>query len=473
MATATVNATDAMGEANKVILAQKRAFEARMKAKKEKTPAQLVQDTPAQLVVESWTAVMDIVDYEKVAGEILLRRVFELSYDAFRLFPYAKKYAYNDEALYEDEEFVSSSTAVIGTITAAVGLLESGDTDTLDLVLKDVSFRYSKFNESHYNTVGESLLFTLEMALDTDLTNKVKEAWETVFVVVKKQLKKGAVEAKSMEKAKMLEAVVSTDDVEEPKKEVKVPDAVVPTDVTTDVKPVVKKALSFEEPIKEGLKSSITWMLKKDKKNSKSGLTFASKNGIVALKAVEGRAAAKTNLSVGLQVLKIAGQEVKSATEAVKAFASAPVGPVKIMTNGSHHTAKKMSSKEKAGFAIQPYHLDKSLIEIYKVNPSGMFADLTPGHLLWSINGKRIVSVSQGIKLLAKKNILMLVVVDPADLGGISASDVKEPSPSPKKSSADVKEPEIKVAPMEDLEVAEEPNPAAEEPQSEGQELIW
>ena len=188
MATATAKATDPMAQANKVIEAQKKAFEARLRAKKEKTPA--------QLVVESWTAVMDIVDYEQVAGEILLRRVFELSYDAFRLFPIAKKYSYTDEALYEDDDFVSCSTAVIGTITAAVGLLESGDTDTLDLVLKDVGYRYSKFNQTHYETVGESLLFTLEMALDTDFTTKVKEAWESVFAVVKKQLARGAAEAK-------------------------------------------------------------------------------------------------------------------------------------------------------------------------------------------------------------------------------------------------------------------------------------
>ena len=188
MSTTIAQATNPMGDANKLIESQKRAFEDRLKAKKDKTPA--------QLVVESWAAVMDIVDYEQVAGEILLRRLFELSYDAFRLFPYAKKYPYEDEALYEDKEFVSDSSAIIGTITAAVGLLESGDTDTLDLVLKDIGFRHCKFNETFYEVFAESLLFTLEMALDTDFTTKVKEAWQSVFTVVKKQLVKGLAEAR-------------------------------------------------------------------------------------------------------------------------------------------------------------------------------------------------------------------------------------------------------------------------------------
>lgn len=265
------------------------------------------------------------------------------------------------------------------------------------------------------------------------------------------------------EVAKSIPAIVSTVDVEGPKKEVK------PV-VEKQVKPVVEKTLP-EDPVKKELKSSITWMLKKDKKNSKSGLTFASKNGIVALRAVEGRAAAKTNLTVGLQVLKVDGKEVKSATEAVKAFASAPVGPVKIMTNGSHHTAKKMTSKEKAGFAIEPYHNDKSLIEIYKVNPNGMFPDLVPGHLLWSINGKRVVNVKQGIKLMSSKKVLMLVVVDPADLGGIKASDAKEAVVPPPKKSV-VKERTVKVTPVKQ-ECAKEANPGnpAEESQAPG--VIW
>ena len=260
----------------------------------------------------------------------------------------------------------------------------------------------------------------------------------------------------------MLEAVVSTENVvveEGQEKEVEV-----------QVKPVVEKKLSLEEPVKTGFKSSITWVLKKDKKSSKSGLTFASKDGIVALRAVEGRAAAKTNLCIGLQVLKVDGTVVTTASEAVKAFASAPAGIVKIVTNGSHHTAKKMTNQDKAGIAIQPYHSNKNLIEIYKVNPDGMFPDLKGGHLLWSINGKRIVSVQQGIKLLSTKKVLMLVVVDPADLGGIKASDIKEPLlKQPMSSSQLAKEPTVKITPAKE-EPSMEPNPAEEQPQSE---VIW
>ncbi|KAL3944653.1 MAG: hypothetical protein SGBAC_001260 [Bacillariaceae sp.] len=157
--------------------------------------------TPNELVVESWATVTNILDYEKVAGEILFRRLFELNGDALGFFSFAKTYKPDDDALYKDPLCIAHSTAVVGTVTAAVGLLEQGDMDTLVSVLNDLGARHAEFNftKSHYDLVGESLLFTLETALDKAFTPKVKEAWVGVYGVITEQMMKGAAAATVLE----------------------------------------------------------------------------------------------------------------------------------------------------------------------------------------------------------------------------------------------------------------------------------
>jgi len=503
-----------VAQQNELIRAQKSAFEAKIRLKNHKTAS--------ETVVESWTSVMDIVEYERVIGEILFRRIFELNEDVLGLFSFGKKYAADDDDLYEDAEFVKHSTSVVETITAVVGILDSGDLTTFSSFLKSLGATHVKFlfTRARYDLVREALIGTLEMALDTDFTSKVKESWEEVFGAVREKMMLGGekararlikqvakqeqkrnsgdeggkaaektmkmVEKKNQEKkaikaterlkradsSKTSEAESAAQDTNSTTTSISSEDKTIEPVVTeeaegngaekqkgvfswmfetskkeeaaersnmaasgetcvaepaaqcTDAKtspipsedktaePIVTE--DFQNPAPGKKQSVITWILKKPKEDSKSGLTFSSKDNTVILKAVDGRASQKTNLTSGLEVLSVAGKDVVTATQAVKAFASAPVGPVKIVTVGSHHSAKKRTTDEKAGFAIREYHQDNKLIQIYKVNPNGMFPDLQAGQLLWSINGKRITSVSQGIKLMRNKKVLNLVVVDPS-----------------------------------------------------------
>lgn len=45
--------------------------------------------------------------------------------------------------------------------------------------------------ESHYETVAEALLWTLELALEKDFTAETREAWAAVYVLLAQTMKEG------------------------------------------------------------------------------------------------------------------------------------------------------------------------------------------------------------------------------------------------------------------------------------------
>ena len=68
--------------------------------------------------------------------------------------------------------------------------------DRLVPVLQDLGRRHADYGviESHYETVGNALIWTLEKGLGPDFTPEVKEAWTTVYGVLAATMKAGAEE---------------------------------------------------------------------------------------------------------------------------------------------------------------------------------------------------------------------------------------------------------------------------------------
>ncbi|HKH72750.1 MAG TPA: globin family protein [Vicinamibacterales bacterium] len=68
--------------------------------------------------------------------------------------------------------------------------------DRLIPVLEDLGRRHAEYGviESHYETVGEALLWTLEKGLGPEFTPDVKEAWTTVYGVLAATMKAGVEE---------------------------------------------------------------------------------------------------------------------------------------------------------------------------------------------------------------------------------------------------------------------------------------
>lgn len=127
-----------------------------------------------------------------------LFRIFELNPDARALFSFADGYPPDSEDLYIDPLFTKHSTAVISTVSAAVGLLEAGEIETLTDVLRDLGARHASLDlgKGHYELVGEALLYTLEKALGEGFTPQAKQAWLGVYGVITEQMMQGAEEKK-------------------------------------------------------------------------------------------------------------------------------------------------------------------------------------------------------------------------------------------------------------------------------------
>ena len=68
--------------------------------------------------------------------------------------------------------------------------------DRLIPVLQDLGRRHAEYgvDDSHYETVGAALLWTLEKGLGPAFTPDVREAWATVYAVLATTMKAGAEE---------------------------------------------------------------------------------------------------------------------------------------------------------------------------------------------------------------------------------------------------------------------------------------
>ena len=162
--------------------------------------------TPAHLVVESWEKIKAIPGYKNIAGEILFRRIFKVNPGATALFSFASGTTPSDlEDIYTNDPFIQHSTAVISTVTAAVELLEAGEMETLTRVLQDLGSRHSSFalNQSHFDLVGEALLYTLASALGATFTNEYRDAWIEIYGIIATQMKEGHDKQTTVEEVKV------------------------------------------------------------------------------------------------------------------------------------------------------------------------------------------------------------------------------------------------------------------------------
>jgi hemoglobin-like flavoprotein len=80
-------------------------------------------------------------------------------------------------------------------ITAAVKGLDR--LDQLVPVVQDLGRRHNGYGvqESHYATVGQALLWTLEMGLGREFTPEMKDAWTAVYTLLATTMKDAAREA--------------------------------------------------------------------------------------------------------------------------------------------------------------------------------------------------------------------------------------------------------------------------------------
>lgn len=94
---------------------------------------------------------------------------------------------------YKQELFLKHASGVIGTVDAAIDLLEKDDMKTLIMALKDLGAKHATYDVKyeHFPIVGEALLDTLAKALGDDFSPETKEAWSGVYGVITEQMSAG------------------------------------------------------------------------------------------------------------------------------------------------------------------------------------------------------------------------------------------------------------------------------------------
>ena len=130
--------------------------------------------TQIELVQKTFAVIAPIADD---AAALFYRRLFEMD-------PTLKDMFKGDMA--------DQRRKLMQMLTAAVKGLPR--LDRLIPVVEDLGRRHVSYGvlDSHYDTVGAALLWTLEKGLGADFTPEVKEAWATVYVVLASTMKNAA-----------------------------------------------------------------------------------------------------------------------------------------------------------------------------------------------------------------------------------------------------------------------------------------
>ena len=137
----------------------------------------MVTTAQKTLVQDSFAAVLTIADD---AALLFYQRLFELDPSLRALFP---------------ADMAIQRKKLMQMITAAVKGLDR--LDQLVPVVKDLGRRHAGYGiaDEHYETVGEALLWTLEMGLGRAFTPEVKDAWAAVYTLLATTMQEAAREA--------------------------------------------------------------------------------------------------------------------------------------------------------------------------------------------------------------------------------------------------------------------------------------
>jgi len=155
----------------------------------EKTAdASLPSSAQVDAVTASWDKVAALG--AETVGVLLFKRIFEIAPEALQFF------SFKDEPnLYESDALKKHGALVVSTVGTAVAGLK--DIEKLAPVLKNLGKAHAGKGivAAHYDVVGQALIDTLQAGLgDEAFTEEVKEAWLSVYGVVKATMLDGQAE---------------------------------------------------------------------------------------------------------------------------------------------------------------------------------------------------------------------------------------------------------------------------------------
>jgi len=125
-----------------------------------------------KLVQKTWEKVIPIAD---TAAELFYRRLFEIDPEL--------------KPLFKSTDMKEQSKKLIQMLAMAVKGLDN--LDQLIPAVENLGRRHVGYGvkDSHYDTVGDALLWTLEKGLGEDFTPEVLDAWAQTYIVLSSVMK--------------------------------------------------------------------------------------------------------------------------------------------------------------------------------------------------------------------------------------------------------------------------------------------
>ncbi len=134
-----------------------------------------------QIVRQTWALVVPIADN---AADLFYDRLFMLDPDL--------------RTLFQGVDLASQKKKLLQALAMTVASLEN--LDSLAPQLSELGRRHAGYGvvDTHYETVGGALLWTLEQGLQDAWTPKAQEAWTSAYGIVSETMLIGAREASQM-----------------------------------------------------------------------------------------------------------------------------------------------------------------------------------------------------------------------------------------------------------------------------------
>jgi hemoglobin-like flavoprotein len=145
----------------------------------DETPASVEDDGPLNAsqihLVQSTFAKVETI--AETAAELFYNRLFELDPSVRHMFP---------------ENVTEQGRKLMATLKVAVNGLTK--LDTIVPVVQQLGARHQALgvHDSHYDTVGAALLWTLEQGLGNEFTAEVNDAWTATYTLVADVMKDAA-----------------------------------------------------------------------------------------------------------------------------------------------------------------------------------------------------------------------------------------------------------------------------------------
>uniref|UniRef100_A0A8C5QIJ3 Nitrite reductase n=1 Tax=Leptobrachium leishanense TaxID=445787 RepID=A0A8C5QIJ3_9ANUR len=147
-----------------------------------------LSETQKDLIRDSW----HIVSQDQLHhGTVLFTRLFQLEPELVFLFHYNSSEFSDVQECLSSAEFTEHIRKVMTVIDAAVGSVDS--LSSLDEYLTGLGRKHRAVGVKleSFKTVGESLLYALELGLGDAFTPDTREAWSQLYATVVRSMSRG------------------------------------------------------------------------------------------------------------------------------------------------------------------------------------------------------------------------------------------------------------------------------------------